>query len=117
MKTKLFIFKPGGKIPEEKTIDMSETPSYTEIADIMIPILANDCSDVEHVSVLYNNRQHDMFVDGEGAINKPYRRPLPHNEEATKIYYEADRQRGSDVTMPQPGIHGIAIITDRLIWR
>lgn len=67
---------------------------------------------LEHVTVLFNGVRSDMFVHDHSAINGS----VP-NMAATQIYRAATMERVPG-TPPEslPGIFGVAIVFDQIIW-
>lgn len=45
---------------------------------------------LEHVNVLWRGKRAHMFVDEEGLLRNP---PLPFNQAATRVYWNATMQR------------------------
>lgn len=67
---------------------------------------------VEYVSVLYQGRPTTMLVDEEGATNFRPGYPLPVNERATEIYWEASRRRGVRHDHNSPRVYGTAVVLE-----
>lgn len=107
MKTTYKIFRPG-KEPELCSVDWPEEPGYTRIAALIDPLVGGN---LEHVSVLYEGRRADMFVDEMGHVHGL----SEHNEIATKIYRNNAVSRGAKPDS-LPTIVGTAVLFDRLIW-
>jgi hypothetical protein len=103
----ILVYRPGAMMPEPRTIDLVEVPSFLEIKHVLSPLIRGG---IEHVSVLFRGERHDMFVHETGAADG-----LPVNDAATLIYHEASRQRGQDTT-GAPKIYGVAILTMRRVW-
>ena len=114
METKYTIYKPDGTT-EDHYMDLKEDPGYDVLARIVRPWLDNAW--LEHVSVLHDGKQKDMFVDEEGLL-----KGLPYNKKATEIYHTMYRtQWPTDYAAAvQAGqlspIVGIAILFHRRVW-
>lgn len=78
MKTTYTVLRPDGAQVDGE-VDWPQEPGYDRISSVVRPLL--DGADLEHVSVLFQNRPHDMFVDEEGLI-----KGLMRNEAATAVY-------------------------------
>jgi hypothetical protein len=117
MYTELLVYVPGRASGKIEMADLSDMPSLDEIKSAVVPLLGSGCMDLEHVSVLYNGKRADMFVDEFSSIVRPKdgRYPLPVNEAATDIYHAASRMRGENLTNA-PKIHGPAVVSLRRIW-
>ena len=110
MDTKYHIYRPGAAERETVTADLKSQPSYDDLNAIIRPLLDNQF--LEHVSVLFNGKRADMFVDELGA-NKG----LPINAAATDIYRAAwmkRHPRAEPLTLP--AIYGTAIVFNRIVW-
>lgn len=109
MKTRYTVYRVGAE-PVDAEVNWPAEPSYQEIKALIRALL--DGAHMEHVSVLYEGKRADMFVDDEG-MNKR----LPRNEVPTRIY------RGNWLAQ-HPGtepesmsaIHGTAILFHRRVW-
>ena len=109
----ILIYRPGVAEPETRTIP--KPSGYHEMKAAFAPILGDDCTDIEHVSVLFNGKPSDMFVDEFSAIDRPSRARLAVNEAATEIYHAASKALG--LLKPRaPKIHGSAIVSRIRIW-
>ena len=110
MKTTLITLTHEGE-RQERDLDMDEDPSLAEIREAVAPSLAGGRP--EHVTVLYEGRRADMFVDEDG-----FEKDLPRNEAATTLYRASwmERHPGTD---PEdlPWIAGTAVLFDRIVWR
>lgn len=106
----ILIYRPGVILPEPHTIELREVPSYGEINAAIGPLVCRPGTDIEHVSVLFRDAPHDMFVDELSASDG-----MPVNEAATLIYHENSRRRG-DRMEGAPKIHGVACVALRRIW-
>jgi len=113
MKTRYRVIQPGEALADVawQEIDWPREPGYREIKGLIGPILGEG-RDLEHVSVLHDDRRADMFVDECGSNDR-----LPRNEAATAIYrrYWLSTHRGAD---PETiaAIYGVAILFERIVW-
>ncbi len=89
---------------------LSPEPTFAEISAVVGPHFPN--THFEHVSVLWDNKHLDMFVDEIGQLKH-----LPYNIRATKIYRNNWLQRHPD-TDPDllSDIVGLALLFSRRIW-
>jgi len=85
-------------------------PTYNEIAKVVAPHFPN--AKFEHVSVLWDHKPLDMFVDESSQI-----KGLPKNIRATKIYRNNWMQT-HPAADPEalPDIAGLALLFFRRIW-
>jgi hypothetical protein len=90
-------------------------PGYHWLRTFVEPLLGHE--PLEHVSVLWDNRQADMFVSELGRVHMTTRPPLPRNEAATIIYRTAWLRREAE-TAPErlPWIAGTAVLFERRVW-
>lgn len=109
MDTTLLILRPGRET-EVKVVDLPLQPGFDRIDALIRPLL--DGHDMEHVTVLYDGRRADMFVDEMGGCIG-----LPVNDAATAIYRAATLRR-APLANPDalPAIFGPAVLVERLIW-
>ena len=92
------------------TVDLPRDPGLDALRAVIRPLL--DGKDMEHVSVLYEGRAADMFVDETGACDGQVR-----NDQATKIYRAAYLRRNAEIDPESlPAIYGTAILVDRRVW-
>jgi len=105
---KIFVYPPALGAQREVR-EVGRVENYDDIKRVVTPLL--DGGDLEHVSVLFEQRPADMFVDEDGA-----RKGLPENPEATAIYQAWSIQRGSKAA-DLSKIYGVAIIFEKLVWR
>jgi hypothetical protein len=111
IKTEYLIYRPGVAEPEALSVDWPEEPGYAAVKAIVEPIVGP----LEHVSVLFEGRRSDMFVNEFGTGCFGHER-LPVNEAATKIYHAASIARGTDTTWA-PMIYGVAVLfSKRQVW-
>ncbi len=109
MKTEYTIFRPDGSV-EHASVDWPEEPGFERIAALVEPLL--DGADLEHVTVLHDNKRADMFVDETGLLKN-----LPRNEQATAIYRAATIRREPKRHLETlPHIVGTAILFRRIVW-
>lgn len=109
METKLFIYRPGQE-RETQVLDLPQFPGLVGLRQVLRPLL--DSADLEQVSVLFEGRRADMFVDDESAT-----KGLPLNEAATAIYRAWSLKRDPDTDPDSlPAIFGPAVIFDRIVW-
>lgn len=108
--TSRYVWLRPGELPKPGTFTIPRQPGYAFLCELIEPML--DGAKLEHVTVLYQGRRGDMFVDEFGSV-----RGLPRNEHATSIYRAAslDREPGLD---PEslPAIYGPAVVFDRQVW-
>lgn len=111
----LFIFRPGSNEPQTVNVRMHERPSLAELKAVIMPYLDRGDGtkpNLEHVSVLFQDRPADMFVDEIGLIDG-----LPRNEAATDIYRSFWRKHHpEDDPESLPHIAGPALIFSRRVW-
>ena len=108
--TKFYIYRPSTPEPEVSNADLPKEPGYARLREIMEPLL--DGAMLEHVSVLFEDRRADMFVDEMGMIKE-----LPRNDAATDIYRANWLKHHPDSNPDDsPAIYGAAIVFDRLVW-
>ena len=114
MKYEAIVFKPGSAKGEPVEVELPEEPGYRDLKAVIEPLVQG--GSLEHVSVLFEGRRADMFVDEYGAIRKGSRPPLPINDAATAIYHAASKARGQSA-VGAPMIHGPAVLFKRIVWR
>ncbi|MDH2313074.1 hypothetical protein [Methylobacterium brachiatum] len=96
----------------EREVELAPNPRYSELRASIRALLVLGSAYPEHVTVLHEGRQADMFVheDGHGA-------GLPRNEAATAIYRAAWlREHPGHDPETLPCIAGPAVIFDRIVW-
>ena len=108
MKTDYTIYRYDGTT-ERGSVDWPPRPDYDLMAALIEPIVGEP---MDHVYVLHDGEQRDMFVDQNGRIRS---NPRPLNEEASGIYRNASLSRGLP-TLPVPEIVGDAILFHRRVW-
>jgi hypothetical protein len=113
MLTEYSIIHPDGTI-EAGTVEWPQEPGYHRIVALVEPLL--DGEPLEHVTVLYDGRRHDMFVSEQGHLHLSTRGPLAHNDTATKIYRTAALRDPAKLADELPSIVGVAVLFHRLIW-
>lgn len=110
MQTKLYIYRPGATGPEAKEVNLPPDGGYGELKEILTPLL--DGGRLEHVSVLFNGKAADMFVDDIGVL-----KGLPRNDAATEIYRTNSMKWNPDQDPESlPAIHGPAVVFDKPVW-
>jgi len=95
---------------DERTVELPPKPSYRQLCQLLDPLFQR--RHFEHVTVLYEGRRADMFVDERGRLDD-----LPFNEAATAIY------RNNWLTQ-YPGtnpdslhwIAGLAVLFEKIVW-
>lgn len=93
----------------EHEIEWPKEPGYRNIAALVNPIIGLP---LEHVSVLYNDKPADMFVNEEGLLTG-----LPRNEKATAIYRAATLKRHPKADPEKfPFIVGPAVLFEQRVW-
>lgn len=100
---------PGGR--EDRFVArLPIRPTYDEIAKVVGPHFSN--AHFEHVSVLWDGKPLDMFVDEEGQLKH-----LPLNLRATKIYRN-NWMQSHPAADPEslPTVVGLALLFSRRIW-
>jgi hypothetical protein len=104
---KMHVYRPDGAEPE-----ITERPfaRYAALKKELQETL--HCNWPEHVSVLFEGKPADMFVDENGHAKN-----LPRNEAATAIY-RAYSLRQHPNTDPEslPFIAGTAVLFDAPVW-
>jgi hypothetical protein len=103
MDTIYHVYEPGQLKPIVGVVDWPEEPTYDQIRALTKLHIDGW---LEHVSVLYNDKHCDMFVDEEGLLKH-----LPVNEVATRIYWNAGRVRGGT-----PIVGTAILFPERRIW-
>lgn len=110
------VFQPGRRTYTVVRHDMKREPGFDMLDSVIRPLLGFDVAIMEHVSVLYEGKAHDMFVDELGGTNNKDRLcPKPVNEAATEILHAYSKSVGKDMTDASP-IHGVAVIAMRKVW-
>ena len=106
--TKITVLKPDGTRTEQ-TLDLPKNPSLEKLHELVDPHLGTAM--FEHVSVLYEDKPCDMFVDEMG-----HQKGLPRNEEGTKIYrtYWLKHHKVDPESMSW--IAGIVVLFHRRVW-
>lgn len=101
---------PIGRMPEVRQVSVAERPSLEDLRKLIEPHL--DGGHLEHLLVLYDGGERDMFVDEEGALKR-----LPYNPEATLIYRASWlRRHPADDPRSLPAIRGPAVLFDKRVW-
>lgn len=109
------VFHPGQKTYIEFRRSLLRKPGFPMLDRIIRPLLGFDVANMEHVSVLYEGEDLDMFVDELGATNNEGLCPKQINDEATKIYHAYGNSIGKDMT-DAGSIHGVAVVVMRKVW-
>lgn len=89
-------------------------PAWPQVRALILPVLvaSRPGAHLEHVTVLWNGKHADMFVDDESLVHG-----LPRNEEATAIYRAAALKRSPALDPERLSyIAGPAILFDNLVW-
>lgn len=108
MDAKIYIYRPG-QPREEREVNFE--PGYHGLKNVVEPLL--DGADLEHVTVLFEDKPADMFVDEMGHMKS-----LPINREATTIYRTNWMKHNPDADPDSlPTIAGTAVVFDRIVWR
>lgn len=110
MKTIATIYRPDGT-EETQEVDWPREPGFKRLDEFLAPLIGVDSANWEHVSVLWNDKALDMFVDENGQSNG-----LSHNAKATEIYRNNAVKRMGKKTEDLPDIVGIAVLFDRRVW-
>ena len=110
---KILIYRPGSAQPEERDVQLAANPSYQQLRDLITPLL--DGGDLEHVSVLFEGRRADMFVDELGHVKNP---PLRMNKAATAIYRASKMKQQPHIDPEELNwIAGPAIVFSEIVWK
>lgn len=105
--TMLILFANGGS--STFTLELAEDPGYDRLRALAGPHIDGDW---EHVTVLYQGKRADMFVDGESV-----RKGLPPNAKATEVYRAAWMAQHPGANPEElPAIYGPAVVFDRQVW-
>lgn len=108
--TTRYVWLRPGRLPEPGYVTIPRAPGLAMLRELVEPKL--DGARLEHVTVLYQDRRGDMFVDERSAL-----RDLPRNEHATSIYRAATlRDRPETDPESLPAIYGPAVVFDRQVW-
>lgn len=96
--------------PDQREIDWVRPPSFAQLDKLLKPLFQN--RHWEHVTVLYEGRRADMFVDERGAIDE-----FPRNERATAIYRNNWLTRHPEAD-PESlhAIYGLAVLFEKIVW-
>lgn len=109
MKTVYRIYTPGQAEPLIQEVDWPREPGLNLIKGLIEPIVGGH---LEHVNVLFNDRESDMFVHEEGRIFG-----LPRNDTATDIYLAAWKKKYPGLEPDKNSyIVGNTVIFDRRVW-
>lgn len=100
------VYRPEGGEPEHH--EMQWSGNFQDIRGVVNPLVEGR---LEHVTVLFNGKRADMFVEEESA------KKFPPNEAATAIYHASSlsREPGAD-TSDWPKIYGVAVVFDQIVW-
>lgn len=100
------VYHPEKAEPED--FDMEWTGSFEEVRAIVNPLVQGY---LEHVTVLFNGRRADMFVEEYSASK------FPPNKAATNIYHASSLSLDPDAdTSTWPRIYGVAVVFDQIVW-
>lgn len=110
MKTIATIYKPDGT-EETREMDWPKEPGFKRLDKFLAPIIGVPSANWEHVSVEWNHKHLDMFVDEEGQLKN-----LPHNAMATKIYCNYSITHRAMIAEDLPDVVGVAVLFDRRVW-
>lgn len=113
VETVMTLMRPGLKPEKIEAHHLPVWPGYHALKALLCVdgMLGADVN-LEHVSVLVDNRRHDMFVDDMGLV-----KGLARNPAATKIYRAASMWRNPEQDPEQLGfIAGPAILFSRPVW-
>lgn len=105
--TRMLVLYPDGRKTETEVMLVRE-PGREILCRLVEPFL--DDKPMEHVTVLFEGKRGDMFVDETGALDG-----LPANAAATDIYYAAWEKSGGE-RVPGFEICGVAVVFDRQVW-
>jgi hypothetical protein len=109
------VIHPDGTIDTDE-VEWPPRPGRHAIETLLGPLLGGE--PLEHVAVLFDGEQRDMFVSELGLAPLTTRAPLPDNPLATTIFRANVLTRYPD-TDPDglPGIAGVAVLfVNRLVW-
>jgi hypothetical protein len=113
--TDFLVFKPDGDDPVHVFSRMPQEPGYDRLKEFIMPLLGENVEGFEHVSVLYEGKPHDMFVDDRGAIGTKTTPPSDINVRATAIYHAYGLSIGTDMR-DAASIFGVAVLATRKVW-
>lgn len=108
MITTYTVIKVDGTL-EQHEIDIPQDPGYSTLREIVVPHLGGH--PMEHVSVLYDGKPADMFVDSDGQM-----RGLDRNVVATQIYRSYTLSKQFIDPEELPDVVGPAVLFDRRVW-
>lgn len=101
-----------GQADEVRDFDLSTkiAPTFQEVKALLRTVLG-DCQ-IEHVTVLHDDKRRDMFCDEDFQA-----KGLPRNPPATAIYRAWTLSRDPKQDPERlPAIHGAAVLFGRQIW-
>ncbi|MDB5412095.1 MAG: hypothetical protein JWR10_430, partial [Rubritepida sp.] len=109
MKVRYRVYEPGQ--PERSAeAELPPRPGLDQLKAVIMPLLG--CEQMEHVWVLWEGRQADMFVDETGVL-----KGLPENQVASAIYRAAFLRRNPGANPNAlPAIHGTAVLFESQVW-
>lgn len=110
------ILRPGAADRTIVNVRLTAKPSLRELHAFLDPYFVREGETkaryFEHVSVLFNDKLADMFVDETGVNDG-----LPRNDAATAIYRAAFLRNHPEAEPESlPHIAGIAVIPWRKLW-
>ena len=106
----VIVFTPGTSELIRHQITIPQEPHYGDLNKAIGPLIGGGIKNIEHVTVLFDGVRADMFVDDESAS-----KGLEVNQAATRVYHEASRRRGDDMTAA-PRIYGVAVLSKKILW-
>lgn len=110
MNTVYWVYPARDVEPQRREVDWPREPSFKQLDRLLKPLFQN--RDWEHVTVLYEGRRGDMFVDERGAIDD-----FPRNERATVIYRTNWLTQHPEADPESiPAIYGLAVLFERIVW-
>lgn len=108
------VYTPGTLRYSVVRHDMRRDPGFDMLNSVIKPLLGFDVENMEHVSVLFEGKARDMFVDELGGM-KTRLHFKAVNEAATEIYHAYLKSVGKDMSDATP-IRGVAVIAMRKVW-
>lgn len=110
MKYTFWVYPSRAVAREEREADMRSRTSYGDLKKVLDPFFFG--RHWEHVTVLFEGRRADMFVDECGVLDD-----LPRNDAATAIYranWLIQHPNADPETLPY--IAGVAILFEKVVW-
>lgn len=110
------VYTPGTLRYSVVRHDMRRDPGFDMLNSVIKPLLGFDVENMEHISVLFDGKARDMFVDELGGTTTKTRLHFKAvNEAATEIYHAYSKSKGIDMSDATP-IRGVAVLAMRKVW-